>query len=232
MKAVIHQPQYFPYPGFFHKLSLADIFIIMDNTQYDKRFTNRNKIIVPQGSTWITIPINKEHKFLPNNMVKINNNIDWKKDHWKKIRHSYSKSKFFHLYKEYFQKLYTKEWNYLFDLDFETLRQTIDWLGLKIKIIKESELNLQGDGTARLINGCKSVGADTYITGSGLPGKKYLDDSLFKKNKIKLIYQDYKAIKYEQHFSKSIIPDLSIIDLLFNVGPDSLECIKKNNQNN
>ena len=109
MKAVIHQPQYFPYPGFFHKLSLADIFIVMDNTQYDKRFTNRNKIIVPNGSTWISVPINKDHKFSPNNIVEINNNIDWRKEHWDKIWHSYSKSKFFHLYKDYFEKLYSQD---------------------------------------------------------------------------------------------------------------------------
>jgi hypothetical protein len=232
LKAVIHQPQYFPYPGFFHKLSLADVFIIMDNTQYDKRFTNRNKIIVPNGSTWISVPINKEHKFSPNNIVEINNNVDWRKEHWGKIRHSYSKSKFFHLYKEYFEKLYVQEWNHLFDLDYKTLLKTIDWLGLKIKIIKESELNLSGEGTMRLINGCKAIGADTYVTGSGLPGKKYMDESLFEKNNINIIHQDYKSVIYEQNFSESFIPDLSIIDLLFNLGPDSLDCIKKSHENN
>ena len=203
----------------------------MDNTQYDKRFTNRNKIIVPNGSTWISVPINKDHKFSPNNIVEINNNIDWRKEHWDKIWHSYSKSKFFHLYKDYFEKLYSQDWNYLFDLDFETLRKTIDWLGLNIKIIKESELNLKGEGTMRLINGCKSVGADTYITGSGLPGKKYMDESLFEENNIDIIHQNYKSVNYEQHFSKPFIPDLSIIDLLFNVGHESLEYIK-NQQNN
>jgi len=121
MKVAIHQPQYFPYPGFFHKLSMADILVIMDDTQYDKRFTNRNKIVTTNGFVWLSVPINKDHKFLPNRLVKINNNIDWKKQHWNKIWHSYSNSKFFHLYKNYFKNLYEKEWEYLCGLDIETL---------------------------------------------------------------------------------------------------------------
>ncbi|MBI5698329.1 MAG: WbqC family protein, partial [Thaumarchaeota archaeon] len=72
MKVAIHQPHYFPYPGFFHKLSLADVFVIMDNTQYDKRYTNRNRIITPNGWIWLTVPINKEHKFNEVSKVKIN----------------------------------------------------------------------------------------------------------------------------------------------------------------
>ena len=73
MRLVIHQPNFLPYVGFFHKLSLADTFVMMDNTQYDKKFTNRNKIKIPDGWSWLTVPINKEHKFLPNKLVEINN---------------------------------------------------------------------------------------------------------------------------------------------------------------
>ena len=85
MKVVIHQPQFFPYPGFFHKLSLADKYVVLDNTQYDKRFTNRNQISEDGKPLWITVPINKKHKFSSNNQVEINNEIKWQDDIWKKI---------------------------------------------------------------------------------------------------------------------------------------------------
>ena len=62
-KIIIHQPYYLAYPGFFHKLSLGDIFVIMDDAQYDKRFTNRNRIIKNNDWMCITVPINKKHKF-------------------------------------------------------------------------------------------------------------------------------------------------------------------------
>jgi len=228
LKTVIHQPNYFPYFGFFHKLSLADTFVIMDNTQYDKKFTNRNKIIVPNGTIWITVPINKEHKFLPNRMVKINNQLNWKENHWQKIERSYKNSKFFNYYKNYFESIYNKEWDFLFELNYETLKKTIEWLGIKIEIIKESELNVSGTSSERLINICKSIDSDTYVSGIG--GKNYVNEDLFKKNNIKLEYQKFLHPEYKQHFSKSFVPNLSIIDMLFNLGPDSTKLIL--NQNN
>ena len=83
-KIIVHQPYYLAYPGFFHKLSLGDIFVIMDDAQYDKRFTNRNRIITNNDWMWITVPINKKHKFHLNMEVEINNEINWKELHWKK----------------------------------------------------------------------------------------------------------------------------------------------------
>ena len=97
MKAVIHQPQYFPYPGFFHKLTEADIFVILDNTQYDQRFSNRNKILTSTGVSWITVPIDKHQHFKLNKDVEIFN-LPWKEKHLKSILYSYSKSKFFDNY--------------------------------------------------------------------------------------------------------------------------------------
>jgi len=121
LRLVIHQPNFLPYVGFFHKLSLADTFVMMDNTQYDKKFTNRNKIKIPDGWSWLTVPINKEHKFLPNKLVEINNKENWKEMHWKKITRSYTNSKFFKKnYKSFFEEVYNKEWKFLFELNSES----------------------------------------------------------------------------------------------------------------
>ena len=229
LKATIHQPQYFPYAGFFHKLSLADIFVILDDAQYDKRFTNRNKIIATNDWIWITVPINKDHKFLPNIFVEINNNLKWKEVHWKKIYQSYANTKHFKLYRDYLHNLYKKEWNMLFDLDFETLKKTIDWLGIKIEIVRSSELKANGRSTERLVNICKEMGADTYV--SGKDGRNYMDEKLFEKNNIKLEYQHYVYPQYQQHLSRTFVPDLSIIDMLANVGPDCMRLINETNSN-
>jgi len=224
LRLVIHQPNFLPYVGFFHKLSLADTFVMMDNTQYDKKFTNRNKIKIPDGWSWLTVPINKEHKFLPNKLVEINNKENWKEMHWKKITRSYTNSKFFKKnYKSFFEEVYNKEWKFLFELNSELLRQIIDWLGLKIQIIKESELNINGNSTERLVNVCKELGAETYVSGVG--GKEYMNEKLFQKNNIKIEYQKFQCPTYTQIFGGDFIPDLSIIDLLFNNGPKSLSIL-------
>jgi hypothetical protein len=225
LRAAIHQPQYFPYPGFFHKLKLADVFVIMDNVQYDKRFTNRNKILNPQGPLELTIPINKAHKFAPNSAVEINNKIQWRQEHWKKIELSYSKSPFYRLYRDYLKQLYEREWSLLFEIDLETIRKTMEWLGIGIPIVKGSELAVEGNSTEWLIGACKKVGADTYVSGIG--GRSYLNESLFEKSGVKLLYQAYSATPYPQRFSETFVPNLSILDMLANVGPDSSGLIER-----
>jgi hypothetical protein len=225
MKIAIHQANYFPYPGFFHKINQADVFVIQDDIKFVNKVTNRNKIISSSGHTWINVPIKKGHQSLPIMDVKINNEIPWKKINFKKVCAGYNKAKFFHLYKDFFENLYKKEWNNIFDLNFETIKQVLIWLNIKTKIVIESELDVSGPSTERLVNVCKKLGADTYISGIG--GKKYLDEKLFEKNKIILKYQNYNPIKYTQHMSKSFIPNLSIIDLLANAGSESGKLLKE-----
>ena len=226
MKIAIHQANYFPYAGFFHKINQADIFVIQDDVKFVNR-SNRNKIISSSGYTWINVPIKKGHQSLPIMDVKINNEISWRKINYKKICAGYNKAKFFHLYKDYFENLYNKEWKNIFDLNFETIKQVLSWLEIKVKIVIESELGVSGQSTERLVNVCKKLGADTYISGIG--GKRYLDEKLFEKNKIILKYQNYNPIRYLQHMSESFIPNLSIIDLLANVGSESGKLLKENN---
>jgi len=226
MKIAIHQANYFPYAGFFHKINQADIFVIQDDVKFVNR-SNRNKIISSSGYTWINVPIKKGHQSLPIMDVKINNEISWRKINYKKICAGYNKAKFFHLYKDYFENLYNKEWKNIFDLNFETIKQVLSWLEIKVKIVIESELGVSGQSTERLVNVCKKLGADTYISGIG--GKRYLDEKLFEKNKIILKYQNYNPIRYLQHMSKSFIPNLSIIDLLANVGSESGKLLKESN---
>ena len=229
MKVTIHQPNYFPYPGLFHKLSLSDVFVVMDDVKFQFDITNRNKII-GKNENWqrITVPVkkNQTHKKIMD--VEINNAISWREENFSKLCEVYDSSKFFHLYKEYFKNIYEKKWEMLVDLNLETLKKTIEWLGIKIQIIKESELNVSGDASERLVNICELMNADTYVSGIG--GKNYLKEELFEEKNIKLQYQDYVPLKYKQNLSDKFISNLSIIDLLANNGNDeSLKIIKNSN---
>jgi hypothetical protein len=224
MKVAIHQPQFFPYPGFFHKLSMADAFVIMDDVQYDKRFTNRNKILAPQGPTWLTVPIDKADKFSPNMAVKVNNALPWMDEHWKKLTYSYKNSRWFHLYKGYLEDLYRRRHDTLFGFNLETIQTVMKWLDIGIPVVRESQLGVTGEGTQRLINACKAMGADTYVSGAG--GKNYMDEKLFADHGIALQYQAYEPRQYPQRFVKEFVPNLSILDMIFNVGEESRNLIR------
>jgi hypothetical protein len=220
MKVAVHQPHYFPYPGFFHKLSLADAFVIMDDVQYDRGFVNRNRILDVHGPVWLTVPINKSQKFMTIAEVEVNNAIPWREDHLKKLQVSYANSKYFHLYRDDLDRFYSRDWTTVFELDLAALKLTMGWLGMDLPIILESELGVSSTGTQRLVDVCAATGADTYISGRG--GKDYMDESLFGKNGITLEYQAYSPAEYPQRMSDSFVPDLSIIDTLANLGPSTM----------
>ena len=166
---------------------------------------------------WLTVPINKSQKFMPTMNVEINNRIAWRDEHLKKILVSYANARYFHLYRDYLENLYRSHWSTVFELDLETMRKCFEWLGISVPIIRESELKVSSTGTQRLVDVCAAVGADTYVSGRG--GREYMDESLFQRNGLTLEYQAYAASPYPQRLSSSFVPDLSIIDMLANLGP-------------
>ena len=226
MIVTIHQPNYFPYPGFFQKVLLSDIYVILDRAQFEFDITNRNKIITPEGS-WsrISVPIKKGQKFFEIRNVEINNDQPWAEKNWDLICKSYNDSPFFDLYKTTLNSVFKKKWNLIFDLNFYTLKKVLEWLNIKTKIIFDSELDVTGKSSEHLLNICKKLGATKYL--SGPSGRDYLNEKIFEQNKIKVEYQKYEPIIYPQKHAKSFVPNLSILDLLFNVGSDSKKLITK-----
>ena len=219
----IHQPYYFPWLGYFEKILKADVFVILDDVQYEKRnFYNRNKIKVSNGSAWITVPVLDSYK---KNMmdVKINNEEQWQKKHFNSFIHNYKKAPFFKDHEEFLYDIYKeKTWDKLIDLNLYTLNYFIQALDITTPIRYASELNINSTATQRLIDITKAVNAKTYFSGSS--GKKYMELELFEAENIDVIYQNYTTPMYPQ-LGKDFEPNMCILDLLLNNGPDSKEII-------
>ena len=219
----IHQPNYLPYPGFFHKVSHSDVLIVQDATKFDERFSNRNKIISSTEWTWLTVPIKKNHKDYLLKDVQIFNDLKWNKVHRKKLESAYNKSNFFNKYNTDLNLILEQKWEMLLELNMTIIKKINDWLKIKTKIIYESELGIEGEATNRLINICKAVNADVYLSGD--MGHDYLNEELFKQNEIELRYQNYTPKQYNQILSREFIPNLSIIDMLSNIGHEEVRKI-------
>lgn len=213
----VHQPQYLPWIGYFHKIVHSDIFIFLDDVQYKKReFQNRNKIRTKDGFMWLTVPVITKGRFYQKiNEVEIDTSSSWRKEHLKSIKFNYQKSKFYDIYISFFEQLYEKDWKYLIDINLEIINFILSTLSIDTKIEFSSKLNLSSTSTQRIIDICKYYNADTYLSGIG--GKNYLDEDLFKKNGIKLVYQNFVHPEYPQVYP-GFVPYMSIIDLLFNCG--------------
>ena len=104
-----HQPVYLPWLGLFHKIALADEFVIFDQVQYlPKDWMNRNKIKTQIGSIWLTVPVlRKGHRELKTSEIQINNSVDWRKKHLRSISINYQKTQYFEKYIPFFEKTFT-----------------------------------------------------------------------------------------------------------------------------
>ncbi len=229
MICAIHQPQTYPWLGYFAKIMQADLFIFLDNVQFKKNeWQNRNKIRTPDGWQWLTVPV--IHNFGQNiNAVKINNSIDWRHKHLQTLRTYYGKAPYFGQYFSAIENLYGQDWGNLSDFNIATVRTIMAWIGLKTPTLIASEMdafreNVQVSADERLIIATKAVGADTYLSGAG--GHDYLDTALFPANAIRLIFQKFEHPIYRQT-TNGFLPYLSVLDTLFNEGPQTYSIIKK-----
>jgi hypothetical protein len=232
MKVAIHQPECFPWLGFFHKIYLADTFVFLDTVQFEKNnFQNRNKIKVGTEGLWLTLPIYEQ----PLNTLVKDVKINWGdgkviKKHLLTLKQYYSKTPYFEDLFPFIEKLYNERIEYLADFNISFILFMLDKLGIKTKTVRASELALSGKaqgGTKVTLEICKMLSTDTYISGSG--AKVYLDTDLYNKDNINVYFQEFHHPEYKQFGGEKFVSHLSILDLYFNHGPKSLEIILRDN---
>ncbi|MCJ7635391.1 WbqC family protein [Candidatus Bathyarchaeota archaeon] len=217
MKIAIHQPNYIPYPGFFAKLALSDVFVIYDTAQFTRGdFINRNRIrgFAPNEYIWLTLPVGKRNfKGIAINQIEIAKDKVFK-NHSKTIRSMYSKAPFFD--DEVCQCIATPHKN-LADHNVFIIHFLVEKLRLRHpEIVLSSRLDISGKhGTEGILEITKALGGDEYVSGAG--GKAYLEEHLFKKESIKLSFLNYQTLRYKQ-IQQGFLENMSIVDPIFNMG--------------
>lgn len=225
MRITIHQPEHMPWLGFFHKLNLADAYIVLDNVQYRRRyFQNRNKIRTNDGWQWLVVPLVKEirDELLVADAEIFKDDLEWRENNLKRVYHNYRKAKYFKQYWNEFAGIYSHRHEFLADLNIDLIKFFLKSLGIKKEIIFASKFNVAGQKGDLIFNICKSLGAKVYV--SGISGKDYLDLAKFSDNGIEVMIQEFHHPVYEQLY-QPFFPCMSIIDLLFNYGDKSLDII-------
>jgi len=222
MIAAIHQLQYWPGLRFFAKMRAADLFIYLDDVQFEKReFQNRNRIRTPRGWQYLTAPVVSKGRFSQKiNEVELDNPADWLKDHLQAVKQNYARAPFFKQYLPAIEELYSRDYRLLADLAIATMDLLKDAFGIKTPVKFSSEFKIDEVSSARLAKLCAAAGADGYLSGAG--AKAYLDPGVFSFAGIKLSWQEFSPRPYPQAFP-GFEPDMSAVDLLLNCGPRSAE---------
>lgn len=232
MKVGIHQPNAFPWLGYFSKIKHADVFVFLDNAAFSKgNYTNRVQIMTPRGVEWLTIPVKTAGK-LGQPICETMMVDGWEDKLLGKIEGAYKKA-------PQFQPVFSgicghvdairegaslAEWNVRMVL--WAMRQ-MGMIGAAEYVLDDHRLyissrmtGVHGSSTERLISICKAVGADTYLSGKG--GHNYQDEEAFAQAGIKLEYTSFTHPIYFQR-SETFTPGLSVLDMLFNCNQEERE---------
>lgn len=219
MKLAGHQPNYIPWPGYFVKMAQCDIFFILDTAQFQtgSSLDNRNLIKTSQGTQVLTVPVKRKGMGLQrfNEVTVI---PGFKRHHLMALKVNYAKAPHF---KEVFPMMeqVLQDTGYLIDTNIAFIKLVYDLLGLKTKLVFLSDLpqfsELRKNELIAAI--CRHFSADSYLSGIG--GRAYIKPEIFEKQGIKLEYLDYEPIAYPQLWG-NFIPNLSIVDMLFNCGAE------------
>lgn len=217
----IHQPNFFPWLGFFEKIKRSDVFIFLDDVQFPKtggNWTNRVYILDNGAPKWLSAAVDRNYPgFKLINEIAFSTKIDWKGSLKGAIHNAYRKAPFYNeISTEVFQNLESAE-NNLSSFNIHMNKIFCCWLGIDInKTVLSSTFEVDCVSNERLISLTKNVGGNAYMCGGGAQG--YQQDELFAKEGVKLIYQNFTPAPYYQFNTPVFVPGLSIIDLLMNLG--------------
>lgn len=230
MIVAAHQPHYLPWLGYLDKLAKADVFVIMDDLQFEaQNFQNRQRLKLANGPDWLTVPV---HRGTQADRI-VDKHIDnctnirqhWQHRHWRTLVTHYGSAQYFGEYEMELREVYTRPWTSLLELDLHMLGLAMKWFDIHRPIIRSSELRLVGTKTDRLIDMCKKLHARCYLTGSG-GSQSYLDAEKIGRSGVGVIWQHFAHPRYPQRYGKTgFASHLGFLDLLLNCGPASRDIL-------
>jgi hypothetical protein len=231
----IHQPNFLPWMGYFHKMMLSDVFILLDTVPYTKNgYQNRVKIKTAQGARWLTIPVLTKGRFGQlTSEVEIKDNIGWRKTHLLTLTTNYARAPYFADTMAWLRTAYDSTTTRLAQFNQTLIEIVRKELRIETPLVLASTLNAGGSSSQHLLELVQKVGGTTYL--SGPSGRHYLDEAPFLEAGVKIQYQQFQHPVYPQ-LHGDFVRGLSIIDLLMNVGPIQarhvLESASESNQAN
>jgi hypothetical protein len=215
---VISQPRFFPGLHYLHRMMVADVFVIFDSVQFNPRHEeNRAKLKTPRGGEWLTVPTRRTSREQLIRETSVDNSQAWQRKAVKTIQHLYGKSAFYEAHAPAIQRILETPYETLTQLNRASWEPALRLLGITCRFVCSSGLPVSGKGPRLLLDICKYLGADTYL--SGAFGREYLDVGEFAREGVAVTFHDYQYPPYRQCHD-GFIPFLSYLDVLFNVGLD------------
>jgi len=220
----IHQPNFLPWLGFFHKIANSDVFVLLDHVQFPKTggsWTNRVKVMVGDAGAWLTVPVRRDyHGVRRVNEMEIDDSRPWRETMRKTLETNYRRSPYFSQTMDLVGHVFSYSGHSLAAFNALGIRKTLDYLGwVDREPILSSSLARQEHGTELLVAISRDLGGQAYLCGGGAEG--YQDDQAFRSQGLDLVYQNFSHPVYRQSRRPDFLAGLSIVDALFEIGPQA-----------
>jgi hypothetical protein len=226
-RVAILQSCYIPWKGYFDLINSVDEFVLYDEVQYTRQdWRNRNRIKTAQGTRWLTIPVTVNdlyHQRLDETEVA---DTSWAARHWDTLRQAYRQATHFRTYADEVESAYRAcaAEPRLSRVNRSLLEALCAILGIATTFTRSTEYRAEGSRTERVVSLCKQTGASQYL--SGPSGQNYLEEALFEQAGIELRYFDYDGYPEYPQLHPPFEHNVTILDLLFNAGPDAPSLMK------
>lgn len=217
----IHQPNFFPWLGYFNKIARSDVFIFLDDVQYPKTggvWCNRVKMLLAGEARWVTAPIRRAfHGVAPINGIEWADEQPWRAKLLKTLQANYAKTPHYRETMAWLEPLILLPEGGLARYNMAVIQAIAERIGLGHEhCVASSSLGGQGQASELLIDLTRKVGGNCYLCGGGAAG--YQDDEAFAAAGLGLCYQSFVHPVYTQSGAREFVPGLSVLDALMNLG--------------
>ncbi len=223
----IHQPNFFPWLGYFDKISRADVLIFLDAVDYPRSgsggmgsWSNRVRIAIKGEPRWITCPLKRMPLGSPILAAEIDDSQPWRRKLLSTLVANYGRATNFKPALEVLTPLIDDRVANLASYNISVVKALSRHLGLSVVFRRQSELPHQGKATDLLISLVQAVGGTGYLVGGGASG--YQLDEKFAEAGLELVYQQFEPKPYGP--PDSFLPGLSAIDYLMRDGRPLTQC--------
>lgn len=220
-----NQPYFCPFPGFFYKIHLCDVFVILDRVQFPRGTTwlNRNRFKNDQGTLWVTLPVWRKGLGLQRiDEVKICHEGRWQRKHAESLRSAYAHAPYLEDHLGFVLEIFNSKFDKILDFNLKIIGYLVEFFNIETKIVLLSDLGLESKGSRLLTEVCQTLGGTRFLAQSA--AAKYLDEEVFEGAGIEVEYFKYPTLIYPQLWG-DFIPNLSAFDLIFNCGPKAKDIL-------
>ncbi len=211
----IHQPNFFPWLGYFDKIARSDVFVFLDGVSYPKNsWVNRVRLDIQGEARWTTCPVRHASMQGPIANVVIDDGKHWREKLLKTLDANYRRAVHFDQAMVVLEPLIRSAESQLANFNIGAITAISAALGLETRFVRQTELSHSGTANDLLVSLVRAVSGTCYLVGGGADG--YHDDATFRAAGLQLALQSFEQKPYGS--PERFLPGLSIIDYLMHDG--------------